>query len=121
MENIAKISYIRQQKQFNETEYFVLDCVNKTLEIYNSSFHRPKIVDLIPIEIEVARDHIIEFVFSWEAYYENKNITDGFKWRFVIENKVQEKIEYCGINELPVNFYKIKDVIYELANIEEEI
>lgn len=118
---IAKISYIRQEKMMKKTEYFILDCENQLLEIYDNSLSQPRLIDLTPMETETAVERILSVTFGWKPYYENLNIIDGFEWRVFIESKLQGKTEYRGKNELPSNFQQVKEMIEELVVTEEKV
>lgn len=116
MLEIAKISYIYQEKMLKRTEYFILDCINNVIEIYDNYLSKPSVINLTSIEIETVVEHLLSLTFGWDAYYENSNVTDGFQWHFVIESKSQEKIEYSGQNKLPSNFQQVKKIIEELRD-----
>jgi len=118
---IAKISYIRQEQLSRRTEYFILDCENQQIEVYHSLLGKPKLIHLEPIESEVALEKILSIMFEWKSYYENSNAIDGFKWRVLVETKEQEKIEYSGQNELPMNFNQMQEIMEEMTAVEDEI
>ena len=118
---IAKISYIRQEDLTQKTEYFILDCENKIIEVYNQTLDKPRLVEFEDFEIDSIVEHFLTLTSSWKSHYENLNILDGYEWRVFIESKLHGTMEYTGKSEEPANFYQISEIIEELASVEENI
>ena len=118
---ITKISYIREEKLTKKTEYFILDCENHFIEVYNNLLARPRLIELEEFEADTVIEQFLTLTSQWKPYYEKLNILDGFEWRISIESKLHGRVEYKGKNELPDNFYQMKEMMEELATTEEKL
>lgn len=118
---ITKISYICQEKLTKKTEYFILDCENHFIEVYDNFLDKPRLVELEEFETDTVVEEFLTITSQWKSYYENLNVLDGFEWRVSIESKLHGRVEYKGKNETPDNFYQMKEMMEELVVTEEKV